>query len=1014
MRPLALTMQAFGPFAGRQVVDFAALGDRPLFLIHGPTGAGKTTLLDAICFALYGDTSGGERDARAMRSDHAEPALPTEVEFTFALGDEQYCVTRRPAQRRPKQRGEGYTEAPATAQLDRLDGGGRKSVASQPGKVTAAIADRLGFDSTQFRQVIVLPQGRFRELLNARSDEREAILQTLFGTECYRVLADALKQEARALADGARTIEAKRQAVLQQADAETAEALVERRGQFDADRAALRAQEPEARTRAHQAREQLEAGRRAQAVLREAADAAAAWERIERSHEEFDLRRTQIAAARRAERVRPLDLALIDARRVCRAADERRQAAQAALETSAVAREAAAAALQAEVRRESEREAAVRRVAELESLADQVAKLDAATRRRQLAERDAARLAGEVERRRNELALQRDLCAERGKALDALRQTAGRAESLALQVQIAQRRREQTDLRDRTRGEVERAQRAFSAAEAKAADTERALALARVAQDALEGEWGAGQAALLAAGLRDGEPCPVCGSREHPGRADGGEANGVGEDVLRGAREATRKAERALDAARRRRHEEEAPLSAAAARLRDLEQALAGVPDNATLDGQLDALRADLAAAETAAKEIEPLAAQIDALAAANARSESEVATIEKARVDATVVAAAAQSEVVLLRERLPEDLRGAGALEAALAEAKAQRSALEAALQQAREHDRHAASALAAASAAHRAAEAEWTRADEAARVAGGQFAAALADGLFAAEARYRECLRAPAAIDALERELAEYDNARAVAADRQARARQAAEGLIAPDLAALEAESAAAGNTLEALLARLQDVSVRIATTDRALAALVELATEARDVESRYAIIGRLAEVANGSNPRRMTFQRFVLATLLDEVLEAASQRLTRMSRGRFELRRVVGVLDQRSAGGLELEIFDHYTGTARPANTLSGGEGFLASLALALGLADVVQSRAGGIRMETLFIDEGFGTLDPESLDFALRTLIDLQQRGRLVGVISHVAELRERIDVRLEVRSGPRGSEVTLSR
>jgi exonuclease SbcC len=217
-----------------------------------------------------------------------------------------------------------------------------------------------------------------------------------------------------------------------------------------------------------------------------------------------------------------------------------------------------------------------------------------------------------------------------------------------------------------------------------------------------------------------------------------------------------------------------------------------------------------------------------------------------------------------------------------------------------------------------------------------------------------------------------------------------------------------------LERLLAQLQQLSAQIGAVDRALAALAALAAEGQDVDARYAVLGRLAEVANGANPLRMTFQRFVLATLLDEVLEAASLRLTRMSRSRFELRRVVGVLDQRTAGGLELEVFDHFTGTARPANTLSGGEGFLASLSLALGLADVVQSRAGGIQMETLFIDEGFGTLDPESLDFALRTLIDLQQAGRLVGVISHVAELKERMDVRLEVRAGARGSEVQICR
>lgn len=224
------------------------------------------------------------------------------------------------------------------------------------------------------------------------------------------------------------------------------------------------------------------------------------------------------------------------------------------------------------------------------------------------------------------------------------------------------------------------------------------------------------------------------------------------------------------------------------------------------------------------------------------------------------------------------------------------------------------------------------------------------------------------------------------------------------------MQAAAVEAAHGLEAQLSEIHAAEAKTRAAGEMLATLEGLAREAGEIDEVYAVLGRLAEVAGGSNRFRMTFQRFVLATLLDEVLEAASLRLTRMSRSRFELRRVRGVHDQRSSGGLDLEVFDHYTGTFRPASTLSGGEGFLASLSLALGLADVVQSRAGGIQMETLFIDEGFGTLDPESLDFAMRTLIDLQQAGRLVGVISHVVELRERMDVRLEIRAGPRGSEI----
>ncbi|RWA49544.1 hypothetical protein AU476_30230 [Cupriavidus sp. UYMSc13B] len=191
-----MTLQAFGPFAATEQVDFTRLGEQAFVLIHGPTGAGKTTLLDAICFALYGDTSGGERSAQAMRSANAAPALRTEVTLEFSLGAQRWRVVRSPVQERPKQRGEGWVTEPARAQLDLHDGNDWVSKAGQPAKVSDAVRDLLGFDSAQFRQVIVLPQGRFRELLTASSQARQAILERLFRTELYRRVEELLKAEA--------------------------------------------------------------------------------------------------------------------------------------------------------------------------------------------------------------------------------------------------------------------------------------------------------------------------------------------------------------------------------------------------------------------------------------------------------------------------------------------------------------------------------------------------------------------------------------------------------------------------------------------------------------------------------------------------------------------------------------------------------------------------------------------------------------------------------------------------
>jgi DNA repair protein SbcC/Rad50 len=256
----------------------------------------------------------------------------------------------------------------------------------------------------------------------------------------------------------------------------------------------------------------------------------------------------------------------------------------------------------------------------------------------------------------------------------------------------------------------------------------------------------------------------------------------------------------------------------------------------------------------------------------------------------------------------------------------------------------------------------------------------------------------------DDLERigvEIQKYQSSLEATQERINRAREAAKGLKEPDWEALEKEVQEIKKSLQEAHNRQGDLFRQEKLISGWLKELQNQATEIAEKETRFAVIGRIAEVANGKNPQGLTFQRFVLASLLDEVLFTASERLRLMSHGRFDLQRSRERMDQRSAAGLDLLIYDAHTGTTRPVNTLSGGESFLASLALALGLSDVVQSYAGGIRLETIFVDEGFGSLDPESHDLAMQVLMDLKQGGRLVGIISHVPELKERIDIRLEI-------------
>ena len=286
--------------------------------------------------------------------------------------------------------------------------------------------------------------------------------------------------------------------------------------------------------------------------------------------------------------------------------------------------------------------------------------------------------------------------------------------------------------------------------------------------------------------------------------------------------------------------------------------------------------------------------------------------------------------------------------------------------------------------------------------------FAGRLQGAGFANDAEFQAAKHSPAEIDHLEETIRRYDGDLRAARDRMERAQQAAKDLLAPDIEALDKAFQKAKADLEAGIKAEAALNEKLKQLNAWLESLRKTAHELESLEARYAVTGRIADVANGRNSFGITFQRFVLAALLDDVLIAASERLKLMSKGRFHLQRATIRGDRRAAAGLDLEVYDTYTGTTRPVNTLSGGESFLASLALALGLADVVQAYAGGIRLDTIFVDEGFGSLDPEALELAIRALVDLQRGGRLVGIISHVPELKERIDVRLEVTSTNRGS------
>jgi exonuclease SbcC len=1002
VRPLRLELQAFGPYARTQVIDFRALGGSELFLIHGPTGAGKTTIFDAIMFALYGEVPGTRRGS-PLRADRAAADAAPRVALEFSLGAVTYKVERTDAWERPKKKGEGTTPEATTAHLWR--DADPKPLATRATAVTEKIVALLGMDAQQFQRVVLLPQGDFKKLLVAEAREREELLQRLFGTERYEEVERLLRDRKNALVRDANEQRQRRDEVL---GGKTPAEVAARREALAAAVDGARAEAGALRDRSGRAEASLAAAKALAARFDERETARAEVARHAASAAALEADRERLARAARAESVRAcLDLAR-------RTADDRRTRSAA----EARAREALAAAI-------AGLEGAA---AELGRAEAEAQRLPALTGRRQLLEQALpvlerlARAERELEVRRTAATDARD-AAERSRV--ALEAEAGRVTALEARAGTLRPVAAAAATRAEAAARLEaalKAARERDAAEAQVArldtdeaDLGRQAANARDAAraagtraDGLAAAREGGMAAWFAKRLAPGKACPVCGSADHPAPARNADP-----PELKDVQESRRIANELDEGARRlaSRHAaivgqlEEARGRAAAAR---------GAETRAVrdLEAEHGAARRAHEAAAAAAKELQQAEAAVG-----TGRRELELLRADAERA-AAVAAAASQALATAetTRDELRRQLADAGAgpdARAELARLAAELARLQGALEAARAARSSAVERRATAQAAATAAEQERAGAEERARAAAAEADAACAAAGFAGLEACEGALLPEARRTELERSIEDRVVAAGAAEARRAALDAALAGAARPDLAAAIAAREAAEDAaraaaeaavrLEKDLAAVVEQERRSAELDGAVAAL----------ERRLEVLGRVADVANGKNDLNMSLQRFVLAARLEEVAEAASARLQLMSQGRFRLHHDTTVDHRAKASGLGLVVEDAWTGVVnRPAGALSGGESFLASLALALGLSDVVLRRSGGLRLDALFVDEGFGALDEETLDHAIRALEELRERGRLVGVISHVPELRRRIPARIEVHRGMDGSVATV--
>ena len=1071
MKPVLLTMSAFGPYAGVQEIDFTAFGSGGLYLICGDTGAGKTTIFDAISYALFGAASGRERQAAMLRSDFASPGDKTQVKLVFDCRGSRCTVERSPAYERPKTRGEGTTREIAAATFHAPDG----SIVSGDKAVTGAVEALLGITRAQFAQIVMLAQGDFLQLLLSNTAGRSDILRKIFATELYVEFQARLKQWCVGLE---RDFGRERERFLLHterimADAEVAsparrivawreegrnihtrdglinalEELVKEQeaaiGRIGAERAVAR--EAQAKSAAaialagdmNRRFDDLSAARAAYAALSEQGP----------EMEAVKARRQSGVAARR--RVRPFEeqyllakKALADLSAQIAESSQALQMAQAAMEGADKAFAEQEAKAPDRARLQAEIEMIERQAPDYQRLSTMRADWRKASAEQSAAQGRIKSLGAERERAdalvaalRNESAALKDsdiLLERASNKIRQIKENQAAAAVLRAKLGVFASKR---DTYKKAGERYKRAEHKFDEADCAYKQMEKAFLRE--------------QAGILAQTLKAGEPCPVCGSREHPALAH------IAEDAPSEA--SLEKAKSDAEAARSVRERLAAQCGALRAELTTLEDShrkeflnmsaaaastgvqystAAGAPGAAegltTLsdDGTGAAYGMDVIIGYMPIFEgaVSAEAARLD-----TERAEAQGAT-ERARECEAELERAVEG-IKITDQLITEAAATAAAASAALAKLEGEGEALKQRLaytdgQKAAEAQKKAASDLAALHSRHEAATREREGAKQkhdaagavlaerrsreapcqsALQAAQSRYMEAVASNGYPDEAAYHAALLSEDEIGIMDKTLDDYDKRLAFASREQARLIAETEGHEYADLPALVARGEEAAQKADALDRSLASMRGAYEANCAALRDLNESNRMMAQKESQWASALAVSGTANGELPGKVkiTFEVWLLSMYFSRILRAANRRLASMSQDRYELLRRTEAGDRRAQFGLELDVHDHYTGRRRDVRTLSGGESFKASLALALGLSDVVQHAAGGVRLDAMFIDEGFGSLDAESLDVAISTLQEIAG-NRVIGVISHVGDLAARIDRQIRITRSRSGS------
>ncbi|MGM9973396.1 MAG: AAA family ATPase [Clostridiaceae bacterium] len=1044
MRPLKLTMSAFGPYAGEEIVDFTLLKDKKIFLITGPTGAGKTTIFDAISFAIYGKASGGDRESENFRSDFAEEDRITYVELSFLLKGKEYYIKRTPQQQKKKRKGDGYTEQKSDAELMTPEG----KVYTGVTEVNKKVQELFGISYEQFKQIVMIPQGEFRELLSSNSKDREEIFRRVFGTYGFLKIQEKLDLGAKELENKIKSLKEQRgvfvkgisfpgnEEFLKLTSGEVLnipELLILSDKLIDEDKIIrqelielIHKKEEEIAsisqdiTRGTNLNKELKALGALRDKKRELEDKKESY-----YAQEYRLERCKKALSLKGKED------YLSSRSLYKEQCER----DLQKDRESLANALKVLTLREEKLREQEelkdyRKALGESIAELKKDIASVKEYEGKKlninniqRTYEVLKRDRDTKQQLIDRSSKELVTLGDFVLKhQGVPKELVIKENHYKEVEELEGKLLKLYQEQDRLLA--------LRKEFSERRNLCKSKEEVYLRTKELYDTLDLAFKKGQAGILGEELEEGRPCPVCGSTHHPSPAKKGKDIPSEEELkkakiiyennnkdfnellneLAGLREKGSEQGRYVEELKK----EISPKLTIDIMSLPKEELIDNI--NSQLQdakSNLSSLKLEIAELSKQDKLLSQAIKEEEALKIKLRALEEEKKALEESYLSAYSSYEREKEILSRLEKSLPQGISSLTQLQKVIIEKEEELNILEENFKKAQEAYNAAVNEKSALEGNIRTREEALYKAKEELILADTELREALRLQGFQDREEYSSYKLSDKEINALEEDIKNYNQELKSIRDLCLEREKALQGAEPVSLESLEEQLIIKGREKTELSEKERLIYSRIAGNEKNLEAINKIQDSLEKLEEEYSVIGELSKVSRGFNSERISFERYVLAAYFDEIITAANVRLNKMTSGRYALYRIQEKTKGSHQQGLDLEVYDNYTGKARHVKTLSGGESFKASLSMALGLADVVQANAGGISLETMFVDEGFGTLDPESLDNAISTLIELQKSGRLVGIISHVPELKERIEAKLIITTGIEGSHASFS-